>query len=119
MTLLFGYIVGALITCSFLILRFNTTIVIHILELLGLVEKDTYHTIDDFDKAVDDKYLMADWPKSLIPEWWDCCFCMGIWIGAMVATIITLVGGFGFWFIPGCTISWVFFIWILQKNGAF
>jgi hypothetical protein len=113
------YILGALITCSLLILRFNTSIVIHILELFCILDKDAYHVMSDLDEALENKYLARRWPMCLIPELWTCCLCLSFWTGGLVSLIIALAAGLSLWFIPACMFSWIFFVWILQRKGAF
>jgi hypothetical protein len=93
-----GYVLSLIVTLSLLVLKFNTNIIIHLLESFRLIPEDTYFTMEDIQKKLEEKYALEPWPKHMLPELWSCPVCLGTWIGLAVSTVVGL--SLGAYFLP-------------------
>lgn len=105
--LLIFYTLGLLIVASFLLIWFETTIVVHIFKFLR-ISKDDIFTFDDWS---DD--MLARFP--FFGELFSCPLCLGFWVSLITASCIQFVNKLTLWFIPSCTFSWSILVFLFFR----
>ena len=104
---LLHYLYGVGITSGFLVIWFETTIVVHISKLLK-ISKDDIFTFDDWS---DDLLVRSPFFGELL----SCPLCLGFWASLFVSICIQQVNELSYWFIPICIFSWPVFIFSIFK----
>ena len=102
--LIIFYILGLLIVSSFLLIWFETTIVVHISQLFG-ISKDDIFTFDDWSND-----MLARHP--FFGELFSCPLCLGFWVALIVSSCIQRINELTLWFIPSCTLSWSILVFL-------
>ena len=101
------YFAGAGITSGFLVIWFETTIVVHISKLLRISQNDIF----TFDEWSDDLLIRSPFFGELL----SCPLCLGFWVSLFVSVCTQQVNEFSYWFIPICIFSWPVFIFSIFK----
>lgn len=103
------YALGALISCGWITIWFNTLIALHFFQILGLIKKsDEIFTWEDWELWLEEK-------NAFFGELLTCPLCFGFWVSILVASVITYVNELTYYFIPSAAFSWPLFIFIFYK----
>ena len=95
------YILGALITSSFLVIWFGTTIAVHLSKFFRVLGKDS----DVFTWEEWSDHMLLKYP--IFGELVSCPLCLGFWVGVVTATTMSLINAnVGYWFIVASSLSW-------------
>jgi hypothetical protein len=107
--LIFYYILGCLISCSWITTWFNTLIGLHFCQILRLVKKDDeLFTWDDWQLWLEEK-------SAFFGELLSCPLCFGFWVSIFVSSVITYINELNYYFILSAAFSWPLFIFISYK----
>ena len=101
------YTLGALISSSWIMMWFETTLAVHIFKFLR-ISKDDIWTYDDW---ADDLLVRFEFFGELL----TCPLCFGFWTSAAVSTAIVLINGLSWWFVLASSFSWPIIIFVFYQ----
>jgi hypothetical protein len=100
------YLLGALVASGLITVWNFSYISVH---LLSWIYKDhEIDSVEDLADAIGEKH-------PTLSELLFCPICLGFWVSLSIATIITLLNNFSYWFIPSAGFSWPVFILFFYK----
>ena len=126
MNLIEAYIAGALITSCWIVIWFVTNLPLHVWSLLRLMPEEDENWPDDdanldleiengVPETWEDWETLAYTQNKFFSELLTCPLCLGTWIAAMVATIIIILNGLTWWFLPVALFSWPLIAFFIYK----
>jgi hypothetical protein len=112
--LVFFYILGCLISCSWICTWFFSDLPVRLFKSFGLIKKEEdIFTWDDWSQWI---LLKSDFFGELL----SCPLCFGFWTSLTVSSVIFYINGLNPYFILSSAFSWPLFIYYsynhFQKN---
>lgn len=104
--LIIFYILGALISCSWICTWFFSNLPVHLFKLSGLIrKKDEIFTWEDWSEWLSSK-------NEYIGELTSCPICFGFWTSVLVSSLIVYINNITPYFILSSAFSWPLLIYI-------